>query len=645
MRRLCAISLLSAGVLIINTFYIQLIGSGTGMYSGLFEVGALSNSMSLFILIISSILLLIWPNISQLIKPVVPQLSDKLNSNFIEIKETYNLISNKNKSKQYSLIVLFNILGALLLVSSSDLISIYLSIELQSFGLYILATLYKEKLSSTSAGLKYFLLGGLSSCIILLGSGLIYSYTGLTNLELIYTLLSIYSNTNFSDINGIGIGFFLIFAGFLFKISAAPFHNWAPERELGKFSNIGCKLSNSGNTLELMIPSHSRKADGGWTNYSCTVTSHKASEKNVGNRGSKSEFNYSVKEQRVYGSWCGINLSHLRCTLTGFERNYQVRILSNQIIQRRFYSIESTTSKLTQLIDPWFISGFTDAEGCFLIIVRKSHKSKLGWQLEANFTINLHSKDMDLLKLIQTYFDGAGRIGKERNGCCDYTVGSLEQIVTKVIPHFEKYSLKTKKCSDYLLFKEAVMIMQSGEHLTKEGLQKIINIRASLNRGLTTSLVESFPNSIPFPRPPVPLKDAKIHPLWVAGFTSGDGCFKFSIRESKLYKAGSTVVILFVVTQHIRDELLLKSFTDFFECGHTYSYLDYVEFRCQSFKDNYNKIIPFFRKYPILGVKAQDFEDWVKVAEMIQSKEHLTKEGLDQIRQIKMRMNRGRSLK
>jgi len=227
-RRLCAISLLSAGVLIINTFYIQLIGSGTGMYSGLFEVGALSNSMSLFILIVSGILLLIWPNISQLVNP-----------NFVEIKETYNLISNKNKSKQYSLIVLFNILGALLLVSSSDLISVYLSIELQSFGLYILATLYKEKLSSTSAGLKYFLLGGLSSCIILLGSGLIYTYTGLTNLELIYTLLSIYSNTNFSDVNGIGIGFFLIFAGFLFKISAAPFHNWAPGRELGKFSNIG----------------------------------------------------------------------------------------------------------------------------------------------------------------------------------------------------------------------------------------------------------------------------------------------------------------------------------------------------------------------------------------------------------------------
>jgi len=152
-------------------------------------------------------------------------ISNSIETDLLEIKESYNLISNKNKSKQYCLIILFNILGALFLVSSSDLISMYLSIELQSFGLYILATLYKEKLSSTSAGLKYFLLGGLSSCFILLGSGLVYTYTGLTNLELIYTFLSVYSNGNLMDMNGISIGIFLIFSGFLFKIAAAPFHN------------------------------------------------------------------------------------------------------------------------------------------------------------------------------------------------------------------------------------------------------------------------------------------------------------------------------------------------------------------------------------------------------------------------------------
>jgi LAGLIDADG DNA endonuclease family protein len=190
------------------------------------------------------------------------------------------------------------------------------------------------------------------------------------------------------------------------------------------------------------------------------------------------------------------------------------------------------------------------------------------------------------------------------------------------------------------------MIMQRGEHLTIEGIQKIVNIRASLNKGLTTVLKTAFPNSIPFSILPVPLNNTKLHPQWIAGFTSGDGCLKISIRESKLYKAASgagPVAILFILTQHIRDELLLKSFIDFFDCGHTYSYLNYIEFKCQSFKDNSEKILPFFHKYPNLGVKAQDFEDWKKVAEMIKSKEHLTNEGFEQIRQIKARMNSCRS--
>ena len=68
-------------------------------------------------------------------------------------------------------------------------------------------------------------------------------------------------------------------------------------------------------------------------------------------------------------------------------------------------------------------------------------KSEHNWQIEANFTINLHVKDLELLRLIQAYFEGAGRIGKERNNCRDFTIGSLDQIITKVIPFFDKYPL------------------------------------------------------------------------------------------------------------------------------------------------------------------------------------------------------------
>ena len=136
-----------------------------------------------------------------------------------------NNASAQSTVSEYSLIVLFSTLGASLLVSSADLISMYLSIELQSFGVYILSTLYRDSESSTSAGLKYFLLGGLSSCLILLGAGLIYSYTGLTNFESIYSIVSVSDSQSITQ--GLSLGLIIIIVGFLFKIAAAPLHNWS----------------------------------------------------------------------------------------------------------------------------------------------------------------------------------------------------------------------------------------------------------------------------------------------------------------------------------------------------------------------------------------------------------------------------------
>lgn len=100
----------------------------------------------------------------------------------------------------------------------------YLSIELQSFAVYILASIHRDSESSTAAGLKYFLLGGLSSCFILLGAALIYAYTGLTNIESIFNLILSSSNSSNGTILPI-LGLSFIVLGFLFKVAAAPLHN------------------------------------------------------------------------------------------------------------------------------------------------------------------------------------------------------------------------------------------------------------------------------------------------------------------------------------------------------------------------------------------------------------------------------------
>jgi len=92
---------------------------------------------------------------------------------------------------EYPLILLFVISGAVFLMSTNDLVSIFLSIELQSYGLYLLSTIYRNSELSTAGGLIYFLLGGLSSCFILLGTSLLYINSGTTSLDGLYILNSI----------------------------------------------------------------------------------------------------------------------------------------------------------------------------------------------------------------------------------------------------------------------------------------------------------------------------------------------------------------------------------------------------------------------------------------------------------------------
>jgi NADH-ubiquinone oxidoreductase chain 2 len=224
--RISSIILLYAGALSFNALYIQSIGSGIGIYSGLFHVTFLSEVLEVFLLIIGSLILIAWPLKSKLVFNLNTK-NDVLPIINISSKFVQDTINKTNYATEYSLIVLFSTFGASLLISSADLISMFLSIELQSFGLYILATLYRDSESATSAGLKYFLLGGLSSCLILLGAGLIYSFTGLTNFESIYSLISV--SDSYNIIQGLNLGIILIFVGFLFKIAAAPLHNWAPD--------------------------------------------------------------------------------------------------------------------------------------------------------------------------------------------------------------------------------------------------------------------------------------------------------------------------------------------------------------------------------------------------------------------------------
>src|SRR5215470_11070375 len=123
---------------------------------------------------------------------------------------------------EYSILVLLSTLGMMVLISAGDLISLYLGLELMSLALYVVATSHRDNVKSNEAGLKYFVLGALSSGMLLYGASLIYGYTGTVKFA------GIAQDAANGGI-GLTIGLVLLFAGLCFKVSAVPFHMWTPD--------------------------------------------------------------------------------------------------------------------------------------------------------------------------------------------------------------------------------------------------------------------------------------------------------------------------------------------------------------------------------------------------------------------------------
>ena len=159
-----------------------------------------------------------------------------------------------------------------------------------------------------------------------------------------------------------------------------------------------------------------------------------------------------------------------------------------------------STTSLPKL-DPDWITGFSDGEGCFLINIIRNPKFKMGWYVQPCFCIVLHEKDRTTLELIKSYFCEVGNITKNSKNCLQYRVTSLQDLINVIIPHFDKYPLVTQKWADFELFKQVVDLLNRKEHLTIEGLQQIVNIKATMNRGLSDVLKKAFPKIITVQRP------------------------------------------------------------------------------------------------------------------------------------------------
>jgi hypothetical protein len=219
---------------------------------------------------------------------------------------------------------------------------------------------------------------------------------------------------------------------------------------------------------------------------------------------------------------------------------------SPRVLCRNYSEIKVINHQL----HPYFIAGFSDGEACFSVMITKSKTYLIGWQVKPCFIIiiSLHKKDQALLERIQSSLGGIGKIKKKGKDSIQFRVFSINELAI-LINHFDKYPLITQKYADFKMFKQVVELMANKEHLTPEGLKKIINIKASINKGLPVDLKVAFPDTKPVQRPVVELRSIP-DPNWLAGFTSAEGSFMIKTSKSSTYKLGLQVQLKFQLTQH-----------------------------------------------------------------------------------------------
>nr|YP_010836045.1 hypothetical protein QLP54_mgp21 [Phyllosticta yuccae]WGC90060.1 hypothetical protein [Phyllosticta yuccae] len=287
--------------------------------------------------------------------------------------------------------------------------------------------------------------------------------------------------------------------------------------------------------------------------------------------------------------------------------------------------------KVNYSAHPGVWSGLIDGEGSFSIILVKNPNRKLGWRVEPKFQLGLHIKDYDVLSQLQLYLDGAGGIYLARKGeFVNYIISSIKDL-NKLLIHLEKYPLLTEKSVDFFLFKQIIDLINNKAHLTVEGLNQIVNLKASMNLGLSDKLKLEFPGYRAMERPVINSDSiaANINSYWLSGFVSAEG--NFDVRTPKINnKTGYRVQLRFRITQHLRDIKLMENLVQYLGGGKVYKYtqsgvhLSIVDFSLITYR-----IIPLFKEK---GVKSKDYQDWCKIHELMVNRSHLTVEGMNSIK-------------
>lgn len=162
--------------------------------------------------------------------------------------------------------------------------------------------------------------------------------------------------------------------------------------------------------------------------------------------------------------------------------------MKNKKNPQRLYVEYPSTAGLSA---DWIV-GFVDGEGCFHVAINKNEGMKFGYQIQPEFTVVQHKRDVNLLYRLKTAFNcGVVRVNHSDRFC--WRVRDLDNLANKIIPFFEKHPLKSKKNIDFKKFRKVVLMMKQNQHLTVEGFNEIAKIASQMNRKVERIKIESTP--------------------------------------------------------------------------------------------------------------------------------------------------------
>jgi hypothetical protein len=264
-------------------------------------------------------------------------------------------------------------------------------------------------------------------------------------------------------------------------------------------------------------------------------------------------------------------------------------------------------------ITPWWLTGFTQADGSFIITFEKRKEGLLPYRPVPVFIITQSLREKELMLEIQKYL-GVGYLYPNRDSY-NFVIKSLEVLLNVIIPHFDKYPMRGDKQLSYQIFRKVVFFMKEGKHRDLKGFLSILELcyfshstskRSTISKQtILDSLIATF-NTLPeFPIISLDLDNninkQSIEPDFIAGLLDGDGSLNFSFSSTR-----RRIVSNFTIVQPVEDSLVLEEIKTYFSCGKVYSISNKMSrFQIENSTLLLTVIGPFLKKVHLNTIKQE----------------------------------------